>query len=52
MLPPEPKRFKFEPYNPKIPWILTEEDRAFLRTQKIDPEDTKTPYPVKDDDGA
>lgn len=54
MLPPEPKKFKFEPYNPKTPWTLTEEDRIFLRIQKIDSEDVTvtTSHPPDKDDGA
>lgn len=35
---------------PKFRWELTESDRRFLRTQRIDPEEEKTPYPEDDDD--
>lgn len=35
---------------PKIRWELTEGDRRFLRTQRIDPEEDTTPYPGDDAD--
>lgn len=37
--------------DPKTPWVLTEEDRSFLRTCRIDPEVEKTPA-SGDEDGA
>lgn len=39
------------PGDPKWPWVLTEKDREFLKTQKIQPDD-KPVTPRDTDDGA
>lgn len=41
----EPKPARDDTKDPKSRWELTVDDRRFLRINRIDPEEDKTPYP-------